>query len=160
VGASNPVHFCTTHFFLRHIWILEPGQLAQLTTEESGVHVGAGDYPLLCDSQPPLHGRRGLCSGIKRPRCEATITGLWRPPDPSDSIMWSWVLWDSEPRITMLARASSSLAGSRSDHHLYVESRLRMHGVMPPCAKCLQGCFLNETQGQLYKAWQLNKWIY
>jgi hypothetical protein len=38
---------------------------------------------------------------------------IWRLPEPSDSKIWSWVPWDSEPRITVLARASSNLAFSQ-----------------------------------------------
>jgi hypothetical protein len=32
-----------------------------------------------------------------------------RLPEPSESKIWSWVPWDSEPRITVLARARSNL---------------------------------------------------
>jgi hypothetical protein len=39
---------------------------------------------------------------------------MWRLSEPSDSKIWSWVSWDSEPRITMLARAISNLAVSES----------------------------------------------
>jgi hypothetical protein len=88
----------------------------------------------------------GSVPGIKRPRREATITGLRRLPDPSES--------KNVVLGPVLKRTSSNLAGSRSDHHLYVESRLRMHGMISPGARCLQGCLL----GQLYKVWQLNKW--
>jgi hypothetical protein len=31
-------------------------------------------------------------------------------PQPSDSKIWSWLQWYSEPKITVLARASSNLA--------------------------------------------------
>jgi hypothetical protein len=34
---------------------------------------------------------------------------LWRLPNLSDSKMRSWVLWDSEPTITVLGRTSSNL---------------------------------------------------
>jgi hypothetical protein len=36
-----------------------------------------------------------------------------RLPEPSASKIWSWVLCDWEPRITVLARISSNLAGSQ-----------------------------------------------
>jgi hypothetical protein len=42
--------------------------------------------------------------------------GVWRLPEPSDSKIWSWVLWDSEPRITVLARASSNSTVSPEWH--------------------------------------------
>jgi hypothetical protein len=38
----------------------------------------------------------------------SSSTGLKAPR--AISKIWSWVLWDSEPRITVLARASSNLA--------------------------------------------------
>jgi hypothetical protein len=38
---------------------------------------------------------------------------VWRLPEPSDSKIWSWVPWDSEPRITVLARTSCNLAVSQ-----------------------------------------------
>jgi hypothetical protein len=34
---------------------------------------------------------------------------IWTLPKPSDSKIWSWVPWDSEPRTTVLARASNRL---------------------------------------------------
>jgi hypothetical protein len=40
---------------------------------------------------------------------------VWRLPEPWESKIWSWVLWDSEPRITMLVRASSNLAVSQPE---------------------------------------------
>jgi hypothetical protein len=36
--------------------------------------------------------------------------GPWRLRKPSNSKIWSWVPWDSEPRITVLAKASINLA--------------------------------------------------
>jgi hypothetical protein len=46
---------------------------------------------------------------------EETATAKQRPVNtvPQHSKIWSWVLWDSEPRITVLARASSNLAVSQ-----------------------------------------------
>jgi hypothetical protein len=35
---------------------------------------------------------------------------VWRLQEPSESKIWSWVSWDTEPRITVLTRASSKLA--------------------------------------------------
>jgi hypothetical protein len=37
----------------------------------------------------------------------------WRLSEKWDSKIGSWVLWDLEPRITVLARASSNLAASQ-----------------------------------------------
>jgi hypothetical protein len=34
----------------------------------------------------------------------------WRLPEPLETKIWSWVPWDSEPRITVQVRASSNLA--------------------------------------------------
>jgi hypothetical protein len=42
------------------------------------------------------------------------MSSHWELPEPSDSKIWSWVPWDSEPRITVLARAISNLAVSNS----------------------------------------------
>jgi hypothetical protein len=36
---------------------------------------------------------------------------FWRLSEPSDSKIWYSVTWDSEPRITVLARTTSNLAG-------------------------------------------------
>jgi hypothetical protein len=33
-----------------------------------------------------------------------SIRVVWMLPEPSDSKIWSLVLWDSEPRITVMAR--------------------------------------------------------
>jgi hypothetical protein len=42
------------------------------------------------------------------------VLASWRLPELSDSKIWPWIPWDSEPRITVLARASSSSAVSQS----------------------------------------------
>jgi hypothetical protein len=36
-------------------------------------------------------------------------SGIWRLPKPSDNSIWSWVPWDSEPWIALLARPSKKL---------------------------------------------------
>jgi hypothetical protein len=38
----------------------------------------------------------------------------WKLPEPSDSKLRPWLSWDSEPRITVLARARNNLAVSQS----------------------------------------------
>jgi hypothetical protein len=35
---------------------------------------------------------------------------IWRLPKPSQTEIWSWTPWDSEPRITVLTRPTSILA--------------------------------------------------
>jgi hypothetical protein len=34
---------------------------------------------------------------------------VWRLPEPSDTKIWSWVSWDSEPIITLLSRTRNTL---------------------------------------------------
>jgi hypothetical protein len=52
----------------------------------------------------------------------------WRLPEPWDSKIWAWVLWDSEPRITVLAKASSSLAVSCESWVLSRQSEVGVGG--------------------------------
>jgi hypothetical protein len=37
------------------------------------------------------------------------LAWVWRIPEPSDRKIWSWVKWGSEPRMAVLARASSNV---------------------------------------------------
>jgi hypothetical protein len=39
---------------------------------------------------------------------------LFELEEPSESKVWSWVLWGSEPRIAVLARTRSNLAVSQT----------------------------------------------
>jgi hypothetical protein len=41
-----------------------------------------------------------------------------RLPERSDSEIWSWVSWNSHPRITMLTRTSSNLVDNHESHDI------------------------------------------
>jgi hypothetical protein len=52
-----------------------------------------------------------------------------RLPEPLEGKLWSWVLWDSEPRIAVLARASSTLAVNQSFNFQLTIITSRLHLV-------------------------------
>jgi hypothetical protein len=56
----------------------------------------------------------------------------WRFSEPSESKIRSWVRWDSEPRVTVLARASINLSVSQSVSIVQWQKLRRAHNDLDP----------------------------
>jgi hypothetical protein len=70
-------------------------------------------FGIRSEKVPSLRSVPRLCNqGSSEVKWQSDAS-VWRLPEPPDSKIWSWVLWDSEPRITVLAMASSNLAVSQ-----------------------------------------------
>jgi hypothetical protein len=104
---------CTTHIQKLRILSTESICLFRVVLPINSDHFREQHEPTgLCSSDVMcfLWGTNWICIYYS----DEFQSEFWRLPEPSDSKIWSWVPWESEPRITVLARASSNLAVSSS----------------------------------------------
>jgi hypothetical protein len=86
-------------------------QLVSAATDTHATRGGLMETAFSIGSAPRQCNEHELDSPLEEKSVDVVI---WMFAEPSESKIWSWVPWNSEPRFIVLARTSSNLSVSQS----------------------------------------------